>query len=97
MQVYDPLVNPTRLSITYKTPRKDTVAQSNDIRKAEIFVNNRSSELDRGTFTALETFRQVCRTACSCNNVFVAISAHAERAVAAHMAPCLAVDVLSCR
>lgn len=57
--MYNPLENPTRLSITYTTPRKDTAAQSNDIRKAEIFVNNRTSELDRGTFTALETFRQV--------------------------------------
>ena len=65
--MYNPLENPTRLSITYTTPRKDTAAQSNDIRKAEIFVNNRTSELDTGTFTALETFRQVCGPVCSCS------------------------------
>ena len=98
VQMYDPLENPTRLSITYTTPRKDTAAQSNDIRKAEIFVNNRSSELDGGTFTAWETFRQVCRTACSCSSVPVAISAHAEASTGWHNAAhCLAVHVLFCR
>ena len=41
---YDPVANPTRYSVVYTTPRKfDTYDQAEDVWKAELFVNNRTS------------------------------------------------------
>ena len=42
---YDPGTNPTRLRVIYSTPRRDTREQSEDIRKAEVFINNRLSKI----------------------------------------------------
>jgi hypothetical protein len=40
---YDPADNPTRAAVVYATPRKDTSVISRDLRKAELFINNRAS------------------------------------------------------
>lgn len=58
---YDPAVNATRLSIVYRTPRRDRPG-SYDMRKAEIFLNNRAAECsgpDSDSFTVIENIRQV--------------------------------------
>ncbi|MEW5297055.1 MAG: hypothetical protein WDW36_000288 [Sanguina aurantia] len=58
---YAPEKNPTRLAVIYNTPRKDIRAITEDSRKAEIFINNRSHEAsaDGSVFVGIETFRQV--------------------------------------
>ena len=40
---YEAADNPTRLAVVYATPRKDTSVISRDLRKAELFINNRTS------------------------------------------------------
>ncbi|KAI8467836.1 MAG: hypothetical protein J3K34DRAFT_523389 [Monoraphidium minutum] len=40
---YAPLDNPTRMAVVWATPRKDAERQSSDLRKAEIFINNRGA------------------------------------------------------
>lgn len=46
-------------AVSYTTPRKDIRAITEDNRKAEIFINNRSHETsaDGNVFTGIETFR----------------------------------------
>lgn len=57
---YNPAQNPTRLAVVYKTPRRDTSEISADLRKAEIFINNRGSgTLADGTWVGWENYRQV--------------------------------------
>lgn len=47
-------------AVVYATPRKDTRDIKEDVRKAEMFITNRSSESPRdGTFLACEAYRQV--------------------------------------
>lgn len=71
---YDPLSNPTRLSVVYATPRKSGSSSGAlpDVRKAEIFINNRiseqaSSSQDGGapcpSWCGFEAFRQVSQAA----------------------------------
>ena len=62
---YDPVANPTRLQAVYSTPRKDTREQSEDLRKAELFINNRVSKADdaKGEFLFAEFIRQVGQAA----------------------------------
>ena len=62
---YDPVANPTRLQAVYSTPRKDTREQSEDLRKAEIFINNRVTKANdaNGEFLFAEFIRQVGQAA----------------------------------
>jgi hypothetical protein len=71
---YKPLENPTRYSVIYSTPRRDSNGQAEDLRKAECFINNRVSRLlsstsetsdDGGlqTFLCAEFQRQVQQAA----------------------------------
>lgn len=47
-------------AVVYATPRKDTREIKEDVRKAEIFINNRWRETPRDdTFLACEVYRQV--------------------------------------
>ena len=47
-------------AVVYATPRKDTRDIKEDVRKAEMFITNRSSESPRDdTFLACEAYRQV--------------------------------------
>ncbi|GLI62963.1 hypothetical protein VaNZ11_005819, partial [Volvox africanus] len=57
---YDPLENPTRMTVVYATPRQDRSVISEDLRKAELIINNRVSEQISPTdFICAELFRQV--------------------------------------
>lgn len=65
---YDPLTNPTRYRVVYATPRKDTREQAEDLRKAEVFINNRvvqtGQEAEGGQyFLSAEFQRQVVQAA----------------------------------
>jgi hypothetical protein len=46
---YSPADNPTRLNVVWSTPRKDAAEQSRDLRKAEIFINNRGGSSSGGS------------------------------------------------
>ncbi|EFJ52741.1 hypothetical protein VOLCADRAFT_127341 [Volvox carteri f. nagariensis] len=57
---YEPLKNPTRLTVVYATPRKDKSVISEDLRKAELIINNRiSQEISPTDFIVAELFRQM--------------------------------------
>jgi len=71
---YDPLDNPTRLNVVWSTPRKRNMSdpldqrdpQQSDLRKAEIFINNRDAERASGSGKAWcgsELYRQVTQAA----------------------------------
>ncbi|CAG9465196.1 unnamed protein product [Pedinophyceae sp. YPF-701] len=57
---YDPAADPTRLAVVYATPRRDG---GTDLRKAEIFVNNRGGGSSGETFAWFEAYRQVSQAA----------------------------------
>ncbi|KXZ52325.1 hypothetical protein GPECTOR_10g957 [Gonium pectorale] len=57
---YEPLKNPTRLTVVYATPRQDKSVISEDLRKAELIINNRlTQELSPTDFICGELFRQI--------------------------------------
>ncbi|GIL49804.1 hypothetical protein Vafri_6022 [Volvox africanus] len=57
---YEPLENPTRMTVVYATPRQDRSVISEDLRKAELIINNRISEQISPTdFICAELFRQI--------------------------------------
>ncbi|KAF5828958.1 hypothetical protein DUNSADRAFT_16755 [Dunaliella salina] len=74
---YEPLDNPTRLNVVWTTPRRsgssDPLDQRNpqqsDLRKAEIFINNREAEPESGqpsspkAWCGSELYRQVSQAA----------------------------------
>eukprot|EP00192_Tetraselmis_astigmatica_P011680 CAMPEP_0117682404 /NCGR_PEP_ID=MMETSP0804-20121206/19637_1 /TAXON_ID=1074897 /ORGANISM="Tetraselmis astigmatica, Strain CCMP880" /LENGTH=363 /DNA_ID=CAMNT_0005492505 /DNA_START=156 /DNA_END=1247 /DNA_ORIENTATION=+ len=65
---YDPLTNPTRYGVIYATPRRDGGKQAEDLRKAEVFINNRASRstqssAGRPAFLFAEFQRQVGQAA----------------------------------
>eukprot|EP00198_Chlamydomonas_reinhardtii_P008773 XP_001698110.1 predicted protein [Chlamydomonas reinhardtii] len=60
---YDPR-NPTRMTLVWATPRKETSVISEDLRKAELIINNRlSQDLGSNQFICGELFRQVTQAA----------------------------------
>lgn len=57
---YDAASNPTRLAVVYATRRRDSLEATNDVRKAELFINNRTSEAPApDVFVGAELYRQV--------------------------------------
>ncbi|GLC49795.1 hypothetical protein PLESTB_000309500 [Pleodorina starrii] len=57
---YEPLKNPTRLTVVYATPRRERSVISEDLRKAELIINNRFSQtLSPTDFICGELFRQI--------------------------------------
>ncbi|KAG2439515.1 hypothetical protein HXX76_004868 [Chlamydomonas incerta] len=60
---YEPR-NPTRMTLVWATPRRETSVISEDLRKAELIINNRlSQDLAPGQFISGELFRQVTQAA----------------------------------
>lgn len=52
--------DPMRLAVVWATPRRDASEQSEDLRKAELFINNRRMEgMEGGGAALMERFRQV--------------------------------------
>ncbi|KAG2501908.1 hypothetical protein HYH03_000406 [Edaphochlamys debaryana] len=61
---YAPEDNPTRLTLVWATPRRETSVISEDLRKAELIINNRSSTtLGGGDFLCAELYRQITQAA----------------------------------
>lgn len=64
---YDPLEDPTRVSVEFATARRDTAPANPsapvatvDVRRAELFINNRRSQQPSdNVFVAAELYRQV--------------------------------------
>ncbi|KAG2445192.1 hypothetical protein HYH02_008660 [Chlamydomonas schloesseri] len=60
---YEPR-NPTRMTLVWATPRRETSVISEDLRKAELIINNRLSQvLGPGQVICGELFRQVTQAA----------------------------------
>mmetsp|Transcript_71927 Transcript_71927/g.227168 ORF Transcript_71927/g.227168 Transcript_71927/m.227168 type:complete len:194 (-) Transcript_71927:22-603(-) len=66
---YDPVKNPTRVAVVYATPRRDQ--QGEDLRKAELFINNREAQPaeEGNTFACSELYRQLVQSS-GYGNVF---------------------------
>ncbi|KAL6758278.1 hypothetical protein V8C86DRAFT_2598778 [Haematococcus lacustris] len=63
---YEPDVNPTRLAVVWATPRRSEGPASFDMRKAEVFINNRSSDPLNDSpcsWSCSELYRQVSQAA----------------------------------
>ncbi|KAJ9512178.1 hypothetical protein QJQ45_012674 [Haematococcus lacustris] len=63
---YEPDVNPTRLAVVWATPRRNEGPASFDMRKAEVFINNRSSDPLNDSpcsWSCSELYRQVSQAA----------------------------------
>lgn len=56
---YDAEKEPTRMAVVYTTPRKNDVQGGVDVRKAELFINNRRAAQSGESFYMSEFYRQV--------------------------------------